>query len=416
MSEKSRMTRREFVHRSATAAAVVGALGAPAVNVLGANETINVGVIGPGGRGRYLMNEIKGIAGVRITAVADIYEGWRRRGVEIAKQTAPEVKPYDHYSKILEDKDLDAIVIATPEHAHWRMVVDAVEAGYDVYCEKPMVHTWKQGKAVVEANQKAKRIIQVGTQRRSTDIYQQAARLVQSGAIGQVTQVRAFWYRNSKDDDPQWRYEIPKDASEQNINWHAFLMGAPQRPFDLHRYFQWRCYWDYSNGIGGDLMVHQVDIINMVMGSQMPSAVSAMGKILRFHEFGRETPDTWSAVLEYPGGFYINYNSIFGNEHYGFGEQFLGQSGTIEVVGDNLMRIYPEGQGMKKVEAREVKAQASGTRPHLENFFECVRTRQKPNCDEVQGYCGATAAYMATLSYFKRKVVRWDEAKQEIVS
>lgn len=415
MPQDRRMTRREFVRRGATAAAAVGAVGAPAVNVLGANEMLNVGLIGPGIRGVHLMRQMKRIEGVRITAIADIYDGWRARGVEMAKETAPEVKAYDHYKKILEDRDLDALVIATPEHAHCRMLIDALEAGYDVYCEKPMVHTWKEGQAVVRANQKAKRIVQIGTQRRSTDIYHQAAQIVQSGGIGQVTQVRAFWYRNTTDDKPQWRYPIPEDASEDNINWDAFHMGARKHPFDIHRYFQWRCYWDYSMGIGGDLMVHQVDIINMVMGSKMPSAVTAMGKILRFHELGRETPDTWNAILEYPEGFYVNYNSIFSNEHYGFGEQFLGQSGTIEIVGDSLMRIYPEKQGMKQVEAQEVEAQVAKTKPHLENFFDCVRTREQPNCDEVQGCNAATAAHMSVLSHLKGKIARWDDEKQQVV-
>ncbi|MFQ6131709.1 MAG: hypothetical protein ACE5R4_06710, partial [Armatimonadota bacterium] len=130
---------------------------------------------------------------------------------------------------------------------------------------------------------------------------------------------------------------------------------------------------------------------------------------------GRETPDTWNAILEYPEGFYVNYNSIFSNEHYGFGEQFLGQSGTIEIVGDSLMRIYPEKQGMKQVEAQEVEAQVAKTKPHLENFFDCVRTREQPNCDEVQGCNAATAAHMSVLSHLKGKIARWDDEKQQVV-
>ncbi len=418
MDRTQSLTRREFIGRTARTAAAVGAgvVGMPAVNVLGANETLNLGIIGPGGRGKYLMRQCKEIEGVQFTAIADIYDGWREAGAAIAAETNKgEIRKYNHYRRILEDKDVDALVIATPEHAHAAMLIDAVNAGYDVYCEKPMTHTYQEAKAVAAANAEAKRIVQIGTQRRSTDVYHQARELVQSGAIGPVTQVRAFWYRNSKDDRPQWRYAIPEDASQGNINWQAFLMDAPKRPFDIHRYFQWRCYFDYSNGIGGDLMVHQVDIINMVMGSTFPAAAVGMGSILRFHEFDRDTPDTWNAVLEYPEGFFVNYNSIFSNEHYGFGEQFMGQSGTIEIIGDSQMKVYAEKQGTKPVEEIDVQGKVTGTKPHLEDFFNCVRTREKPNCTEVDGAHAATAAHMSVLSYFSGKKVLWDNERQEVI-
>ena len=421
MRGQASLSRREFIGTSAKVAAGVGVgiLGAPAVNVLGANETIRVGVVGPGRRGYSLMRIINEIPNVEIVAVCDIFEGWLKRGAERASEKAKKVAEYDLYEKMLDAKDIDALVIATPEHQHAYQVIAAVQSGRDVYIEKPMCHTWEEARDVAEVAESSDRIVQVGTQRRSIDIYHRAREIVQSGKIGKVTEVRAYWFRNSKDDKPQWRYPIPEDASEDNINWKAFLRPASYRPFSLNRYFQWRCYWDYSNGIASDLMVHQVDIINMIMGSSLPKAVMGMGQIYRWSELGRETPDTWNAILEYPAGpdgregFVISYSSMFSNEHFGYAEEFLGSDATLLVNGE--LKVHAEKNRMQEVEELSMPAETSKPGPHLENFFECVRTRKQPNCDAMQGFYATTAARMSVLSHFTGRKVMWDRTLQEVI-
>ncbi len=411
MQSKESISRREFLSRSAKAVAGVGVSMFVSQSAFGANEKVHVGLVGVGIRGSYLLRHLLNMDDVQVVAIADIYEGWLQRGVEMTKRKNPNVKGYDHYRKLIADKDVQAVVIATPEHTHARMFIDAANAGKDVFVEKPMCHTLEEAQAMVEAARRNNIVSQVGTQRRSCDVYMKAREIVQSGQIGQITLVRAFWYRNSRDDRPQWRYPIPEGASEKNIKWHEFLMGAPYRPFDLHRYFQWRCYWDYSRGIATDLMVHQVDAVNMIMGSKFPKAAVGMGSIVRFHEFGRETPDVWNCIMEFPEGFYLNYSSTFSNEHYGYGEQFLGQSGTIEFVGDNMFRLYPERAGMKKVPEMEVRSEDPYPAPrmHLQNFIDCVRTRKRTNCPVDEGQYAITAALMAVKAFNEKRTVFWED-------
>jgi len=422
MRGQNEISRRQFIGKSAKVAAGVGAgiLGVPAANVLGANETLRVGVVGPGRRGYSMMRIINEIPNVEIVAVCDIFEGWLKRGAEKAREKAKRVAEYDLYEKLLEAKDIDALVIATPEHVHAQHTIDAIQAGFDVYIEKPMCHTWEEAKEVAAVAEQSDRIVQVGTQRRSIDIYHRAREIVQSGKLGKITQVRAYWFRNSKDNKPQWRYPIPEDASEKNINWRVFLGPAPYKPFSLNRYFQWRCYWDYSNGIASDLMVHQVDIINMIMGSSLPKAVMGMGQMFRWTQSDRETPDTWNAILEYPpspgsaSGHVVNYSSIFSNEHFGCAEEFLGSDATLVVNGE--LKVYAEKHRMQEVEELSMPAETTKPGPHLENFFDCVRTRKQPNCDATQGFHATAAARMAVLSHFSGKKLMWDRTRQEVIT
>jgi predicted dehydrogenase len=419
MGKGKSINRREFIGKTSKAAlgAGIALMAAPSINVLGANEKILAGIVGAGGRGRFLMDRIMKVPGVELVAVADIYEGWLQRGVTKAQEKSSEVKGYNHHKKLLEDNRLDAVVIATPEHAHSHHVIDACNAGKDVYCEKPMVHRWHEGREIVKVAELNKRIVQVGTQRRSQDIYKQAREIVQAGKIGKVTQVRAFWFRNSSDDKPQWRYTIPEGVTEKDVNWKEFLGDAPYVPWDPHRYFQWRCYWDYSNGPAGDLMVHQIDAINMVMGTTVPEAALGTGAIYRWNDAGRTTPDTWSAVLEYREGFAINYSCMFSNEHYGHAEQFLGTDGTVELKDERELLVYAESEKVRKQAVGEIQVQTQGDQnyEHLANFFECVRTRNKPNCDEIQGFYASAAADMTVQSHFLGKKVRWDATRLEVI-
>ncbi|MFH1737422.1 MAG: Gfo/Idh/MocA family oxidoreductase [bacterium] len=241
MDTKRELDRRKFIGTSAKTAAGIGlaVVAGPAINVLGANETINVGLLGCGSRGRYLVQTLSkvGDPNVRMVAVADIFQGsFRERAAMEAKErfeNAPEeIKVYDHHTELFADKDIDAVIIATPEHSHYRHIIAACEAGKDIYCEKPMLHDWREGEPVIKAVRKNKRVLQIGTQRRSIDLYQKAAELIKAGAIGKVTQVRAYWHRNFKEGSrgAAWRKPIPPDATEDVIDWVEFLGSAPYVP------------------------------------------------------------------------------------------------------------------------------------------------------------------------------------------
>ena len=237
---------------------------------------------------------------------------------------------------MLADPSIDAVFITTPEHLHHPMTMAAIKAGKHVYVEKPIAHTIEEGAEIVKAAQNDRKIIQVGTQNRSNPLYQKAKEMVRAGMIGDVHYVRAFWYRNfpTAAIPAAWRYVIPADASEKTCDWAKFLGPAAKRPFDKRRYFQWRNYWDYSGGISTDLLVHQTDISNYVLRQSRPRQLHGFR---RHHRWGppeddREVPDTLSAIYKYSDKFHLNYSCFFGNDQFGYGEQFMGNEGTIEVL------------------------------------------------------------------------------------
>jgi len=325
-------TRRGFV--KATAASLAPAI----LPRLGAAERLNIGLIGSGARGYYLLERFYvgklGRIG-QFTWVCDAYDGRLARAKDRVQTMGGNTpRATKDYTEILADPQVDAVIIATPEHLHHRMTLDAIKAGKHIYVEKPLAHTIEEGEEILQAARKSKCVIQVGTQNRSNSLYHFAKDMIDQGMIGEVHYVRAFWYRNSLPNNPAWRYEIPADASPENTDWERFLGPAPKRPFDKRRFYQWRLYWDYSGGISTDLLVHQTDITHFVCGKSVPISCVASGGIYRWTDpdDDREVPDTFSAIYEYPDRFHINYSCYFGNDHYQYGEQFLGTEGTIEVL------------------------------------------------------------------------------------
>src|SRR5690349_19392363 len=307
------LSRRSFL--SSAGAVLVSAPGI--LRAQNANDKVQVGWIGTGSRGYYLMERlyVGSGAAIQVNAVCDTYTGNLAKAkdrVQTMGRNAP--KTYEDYRQLLADPSIDAVVISTPEHLHYPMFMAAIKAGKNIYVEKPLAHTIEQGEEMVAAAKKAGKVVQVGTQNRSNSLYQKAKEMVEQGMIGDVHYVRAFWYRNSLDNNPAWRYNIPEDASPENTDWQKFLGPAPKRAFDKQRYYQWRLYWDYSGGISTDLLVHQTDITNFVCGQTVPTSCMASGGIYRWADDDREVPDTFSAVYEYvPKKFHINYSCYFGN-------------------------------------------------------------------------------------------------------
>jgi predicted dehydrogenase len=416
-------SRRKFLK---TAGVALGA--APAMTpALAANDKVNIGWIGVGTRGNYLMQRYFAVpankAESQVTAVCDAYKGYIARSKDLIQSNggAPP-KIYEDYRQLLADPSIDVVWIATPEHLHYPMFMAAMKAGKNVYVEKPLAHTIEQGAEMVKAWQKSGKIVQVGTQNRSNTLYQQAKEMIADGMIGDIHYVRAFWYRNSLPNDPAWRYVIPPDASTENTAWDRFLEGTPKRAFDKQRFYQWRLYWDYSGGISTDLLVHQTDITNFVCGKTVPHTCVASGGIYRWTDDDREVPDTFSALYEYPDRFHINYSSYFGNDHYGYGENFMGNEGTIEVLNRQVLNFYPEtfrGKAPEAIKARkEVHVELPGNdnkavESHIRNFIEAVQGKAKVIADPIIGQQAAISGHMATLSYRNNKKVVWDDKVQK---
>jgi len=430
MSQES-PNRRTFLKSAALAA------GPALISARGANDKVNVGWIGVGTRGSASLGWMHTAEpdNVAITAVCDTYQGYIARAKDIMKTTwGTTPKTYTDYRDLLADKDIDAVFIMTPEHLHHDMAIAALKAGKHVYVEKPLAHTIEEGfeivKAWEDANKKGKVICQVGTQNRSSSLYKKAKELVQQGMIGEVHYVRAFWYRNGLPNEPSWRYVIPSEATPENTDWMKFLGKAQKREWDPHRYFQWRLYWDYSGGISTDLLVHQTDICNFMLGKTTPKSCMASGGIYRWTAAtdDRDVPDTFSAIYEYSDKLQINYSCYLGNEFFGYGEELCGNEGTIRVLNRQDLYFTHETYNSRREGAADkapvnIKSrpdihlngrkdfnEADGAINHFKNFIESIRGNETPIAPPPVGQQAAISGHMATLSFKNEKKIIWDDS------
>lgn len=426
-------TRRNFVKSSAAAA-----VAAPAVlGAQGASNRLRIGWIATGTRGRHVMNQMylssKDV--VDVVAVCDTYQGNLNLGKDIVQtkqNTTP--KTYVDYRELLADPNVDVVFICSPEHLHHSMAMAALKAKKHIYLEKPIGHTIEEGEEIVNAAEKTNLVVQVGTQNRSNKLYIRAKQLVDEGAIGECHYVRAFWYRNFDPKAPTpaaWRYPIPGDASPENTDWKRFLETAEHKniPFDKGRYFQWRNYWDYSGGISTDLLVHQTDISNFVVGKTVPNTCVASGGVYMWDKAkqdNREVPDTLSALYEYPDQFHLNYSCFFGNDQYGYGEQFMGYKGTIEVMDRQTLHFYSQpkfiGGAKPFSSAKELHLhylkdfnQPDSTADHVRNFLDAVLGKAKAIAPARAGQVAAIPGHMATVSYRQgSRKVTWDDRSRKL--
>jgi predicted dehydrogenase len=414
----SELKRRDFLKAAAIAA------GPAVISARAADNKLNIGWIGVGTRGYAALDWMHTAApdDVQITSICDTYQGYIARAKDRMKTiwgTTP--KTYVDYHDLLADKSVDAVFIMTPEHLHHDMTIAALRAGKNVYIEKPLAHTIEEGWDIVREAQKAGKVVQVGTQNRSSTLYKKAKELIKDGMIGDVHFVRAFWYRNSLPNDPAWRYVIPSEATPQNTDWSKFLGSAPKMPWSPERYFQWRLYWDYSGGISTDLLVHQTDIVNYMLDKTVPQSCMASGGIYRWTEKDdRDVPDTFSAIYEYAGNMQINYSCYFGNDHYGYGEQLCGTEGTIEVMNRQDLYFTPEeykGKAPENIKARQKihlngKAdfgESDGAINHFRNFIRAIQGKEEVIAPPMVGQQAAISGHMATLSLKNNKKIIWDE-------
>lgn len=415
----SPLTRRDFL--SATSRTLLaGAVAAPFVTsrpVLGANERLGVGFIGVGGRGMShvatVQRLIKDGQSLEIVAVNDT---WAFRREEAARQTG--TTGYSQHRELLADPRVDIVCIATPDRLHVPQAIDAIRAGKDVYCEKPMGH-WTQttlSRDFARETRRLQRVVQVGNQGNSSPAWKKVAELVKQGAIGRPQLVEAGFYRLG---DWGERMPIPDKTARpgSDLDWLAFLGDAPQVPFTVDRYFSWRKYLDYAGGPCTDLFPHVFTPFVSSLGLKFPSVGVASGGIFKYTDYDREVPDTFNMCLDYPEKCSIVIVGTLANA-YPTEPAIRGDEGTITLqnpgewnTGFDSLTVIPFKGGKQVIPAGKMDA----TYPHWVNFIECVRSRQKPASDVEFGYQVQVALNMAMLSLLQRKVATFDPAKEEIV-
>lgn len=367
-------------------------------------DRLNVGVIGPGGRGRFLMERFAKEAGVRLVAVCDVYEPNLEAGLSLAQGQA---KSYRRYQELLSDKNVDIVIIATPEHWHAKMLLDALAAGKDVYVEKPLCHTPEQGVELMQAARNSRQIVQVGMQRRSYPLYLKARDICAAGTLGNVRLVRTWWINNNLKRGPDAKLTGPLD-------WEQWQGPAPHRPMTLDRFRNWRNYRDYAGGIVADQGAHIYDGIHLIRGVGFPMAVNASaGKV---HSTEGDTPETVVVAAEYPedflGVFTINYAGMHYPTRIDQLNQFDGDEARMD-VGRELLAVYPQA-APDTPSIRETGSFDAASDDHIRNFLECVRTRRQPNATVEKGFQAALVIQMANLSLEKGRRIRWNAQTQKV--
>jgi predicted dehydrogenase len=387
------MTRRGFLGRSA--AVGLGVLAQPSFGgkVFGANDRIIMGIIGTGGMGRGHMENFKD-QGVEWAAVCDVYGINLDAGLEIA---GPQAKGYADHRKLLERKDIDAVLIASPDHWHHDHLVDALRAGKDVYCEKPLSWSIEQGADMVREVRKTDRIVQVGMQRRSSPMVQECKQLVDQGALGDINLVRAEWY---------WNLNVkPRPVIVDKLDWARFVGPAKAQPFELIKFRNWRWFWDFSGGNMTDQGTHLIDVIQWFTGATQPVAASCYGAVYKLRP--AETPDTFSTIFEYPkfmATWTLAYMNSFQN---GWGLVFQGQKGTLELC-ETGYRFYQEPWAPNtrwnrpEPAIEKLPGGLTQTPPHIKNFLDCVRSRKQPNATIELGHQAVRTLHLANIAYHKQ--------------
>jgi predicted dehydrogenase len=437
--------RRQFIQQGIGTAAAASISALSSGRIWGANDRVQVGLIGCGGRGMTVAKRMREVPNVAFVAVCDVYEPHAAAAKEWAGSSS---RSYHDFRDLLQQKEIDAVLIATPDHWHAIPTVLACQAGKDVYVEKPLAHNIREGRAMVEAARKHNRIIETGTQQRSAEHYREVARIVQSGELGRVHFVRMWNYMNLF---PEGIGRAANSEPPAGLDWDSYLGPAPYVPFNKNRFLNtFRWFWDYAGGLMTDWGTHRLDSMHEVMGVNAPITVSAAGGRYELKD-GAETPDILQVTYQYPG-FVLSYECSMlnglgtggrtpGKKYYRarrqddrpHGEAFYGTNGTL--FSDRIgFEIFPEleptsarrranatnrpssqGQPRLRMQRKERAAQ-DATDLHVRNFIECVRSRAKPVADGEIGHRSTIAAHLGNIAYRTGRQIRWDSAKEEIIA
>ncbi len=404
----SRQTASRLVSATVSRRAFLGVTAVSAMRILGANDRIRCATIGVGGRGYYLTSKFKQL-GADMSAVCDVYAPRLEKCLQAA---SPGAVGHEDYRKLLEDKSIDAVIIATPDHWHAQMAIDAVEAGKDVYVEKPLAHTVEEGFRTVEAVRRTKRLAQVGTQRRSYELYQEAKQIFDSGVLGQIRLVNTWWLNN-------WE-TLASWKMEGKLNWELFLGPAPKRELELIRFFHWLHFWDYSGGMVVGQGAHIVDAVQWMMNSTVPLAVTcSAGKV---NWPGAEIPETCCMTVEYPENYLLVFTVGYKAMHYNpFNDQlfqFHGSNARLD-LGRESYCLYPQGDEVDLKSGRQRRMPGSfesASLAHIRNFLECLRSRKEPIAPIEMGNSTNVVLAMAIASLRTGRRMKWNVAAKQMES
>jgi predicted dehydrogenase len=427
--------RRRFL--STAGAAVVYKLAGPKPRgkAAGPNDTVGLGFIGSGIRGTQLIDDFKPISAVKMLAVCDLYDGCLARAKE---QISPSIATGKDYRAVLDRKDVDAVVIAVPDHLHKKIVLDSLAAGKHVYIEKPMTWSIEEGQAIIAAEKSSGKLVQVGSQGKTSTLTAKTRELIATGAIGKVNMLRLSNHRNNA--QGAWKYAIPPDASPETIDWSRFLGDRPKRPFDARAFFQWRCWWEFSGGVATDLFVHLLTWLHEAMNVKAPVSVASFGGIVKWND-GRDVPDVMNSIFEYKEGFIADIYVNLANSYPTPATVIMGSEGTLVVDGRGRLVQYFEpidhdvqsyGTLQWPSKARAAYFEAKGWQPngrpkgplpepkqpaevrvergpsHAEWFISSIREGKPSKENAEEGHYAAGAAHLANMAYRKGKRMRWE--------
>jgi predicted dehydrogenase len=406
MSE-NKQSRRGFIVDSARGAVAAGlTLSASSWNkVLGANDRVRLGVIGTGLRGGDVMSVFQKFPEVEVAALCDCYDQHLKQALE---KTAGKAKTYSEYRQLLDSKDVDAVLIATPDHWHTRMAIDAVQAGKDVYVEKPLTYTIEEGHAIIKAVKASDRVFQVGLQQRSGSHYFEAKRdIVDAGKLGKVTFVRTWWHGNG--------YHLRKPNFTEKpagLDWKAFLGPLKYREFNAHQFYNWRAYLDFGGGQITDLFTHWIDVVHWYMGDDLPISATAAGGVYNYKD-GRTAPDTIHIQLEYPREWVATFEATLVPGARGEGIEFNGTEGRLQIDrnGYTYQKQSPRRATPVEPIVRQRAADTLETE-HVRSFLECLKTRKRPNSDVIGGHRSALASHLGKMAYLKKQRITFDPASE----
>lgn len=399
-----KISRREFLAKSAAGAAAVAfgtAGGLAPSRAMGANDRMSIGVIGVGGRGFSLMNELDRADKERATEVTAICDTWRPRREMVAQKVndryGADCRTFSDYEDLLALGDIDAVIIATPDFAHARIMIDALKAGKDIYVEKPMATNFEDAKEAFDAAAVSDRVVQVGTQRRSSGIWKGAAKAVQSGVLGKISRVEIGW----NDCKPRWLRGY-SDVKEEDVNWKRYLMDLPYRPFDPKQYKLWHFYRDFTNGTIALLGSHYIDVVAWLMNAPFPRTAVANGGHYVWDD-GREHEDTLYAIYDYPEGFACRYASGLGNSAES-GCRIYGTNGMFSESGFKITGAGGKGNNVVK---EEMKIEPEAGEDHMRNWLDCIRSRKTPNAPVEAGYQHSIACVMGYQALITGRKMRY---------
>jgi predicted dehydrogenase len=389
---------------------LLGGSGAMVAHAAAPSDQVTLGLIGAGGRGTFVATVFQKDPAVRVAGVCDIYEPHLEEAMSRLSKGGATPRAYRNYKELLANKDIQAVLIGTPEHWHAQMVLDALAAGKDVYVEKPLCRTPEEGVALVEAEKRSKQIVQVGMQRRSYDLYLEGRDIVRSGKLGNVRMIRSWWLNN---------YLRPKEPAkiEGVLDWEQWQGPLKKRVApNADLFHNWRNYAEYAGGIVADQGAHVYDGIHLLMSASYPSAVTAAAG--KPHRPGFDTPESVVVTAEYPedfiGVFTINYAAMKYRSRNDQMNHLDGDQARMD-IGREECRVYLEGQeDAPAITKRSAKGFGWATDLHVQNFLECIRTRNKPTAPMVLGFQACLVTQLANLSLKHGRRVRWNAAQNRV--